>query len=387
MNVLGIGLDYLMLQGDKVRGDVRARQIEYARMIGRFDLIVYSPKESDLRPTQLAENLKVIPTNSKNKSSFIIDAWKAASDICRRGKIDVITVEDPFTTGLAGYLLKRRFRIPLNIQVHIDFCDNDYWIRQRRINWFFNKLAKFLLKRADTIRVGTTKEKSNLAAALGISGNRVFVIPVNCDLSKFTARDGRVIREKYLKGKFSKMVLFTGRLVPQKDITTLLRAFQIVMKEAPDTLLLIIGSGAEEYKLKKEVETRGMKGNVFFAGSVPHDEIPEYLAACDVYAVSSIFEGTCIAMVEAMASGKPVVVTRFAGTEDLIIDGKTGFVVEQKDHGNMAKRILDVLADPQLSRVMGEEGRQRVGKMFAGNRNVQSVIDLWKLTASFGKHG
>jgi len=114
MNILGIGLDYLMLKNDSVRGDVRQRQLDYARQLGSLTLVVYSPKCLDLKPQWWADNLWIYPTNSKNKKMFVFDALKIASCICKEKKVDVITTEDPFTTGLIGYLLKKKLSIALN---------------------------------------------------------------------------------------------------------------------------------------------------------------------------------------------------------------------------------------------------------------------------------
>ena len=121
MNVLGIGLDYLMLKDEKVRGDVRSRQYVYADKLSSLNLIVYSPKKEGFKRQSWSEKLHMYPTNSIHKAFFICDAYRLASRICRDQKIDAITTEDPFTCGIVGWLLKRKFEIPLNVQVHIDF--------------------------------------------------------------------------------------------------------------------------------------------------------------------------------------------------------------------------------------------------------------------------
>ncbi len=381
MNVLGIGLDQLMLKDDKVRGDVRQRQFDYAKQLVAFSLIVYSHRELACKAEKWADNLWIYPTDSKNKTTFILDALKISSQLCQQRKIDVITTEDPFTTGLVGYWLKKRHGIPLNVQVHNDFCDNSYWISIRRINKLFNMLGKFILKRADTIRVGTQYEKKKLSKLLKIKEDKISVIPVNSDIRRFQAIDCRYVREKYLQARFDRLLLFTGRLVLQKDIQTLLRAFQIVVSKRPLTLLLIVGSGREEGGLKKITLDFGIQNNVIFTGSIDHSLIPEYVSACDVYTISSIFEGTCIAMAEAMAAGKPVVATRFAGAMDLIEDGKNGYVVEQKNYKEMAERILFLLGNPDIAKKMGECGARRVEKIFTNNKNIDRMIELLNKTA------
>jgi len=386
INILGVGLDYLMLKDDSVRGDVRRRQFEYAKNLQSLNLVVYSPRSLGLKPQQWADNLWVYPTNSGNKITFVLDALRIASKICQQKKIDVITAEDPFTTGFIGRRLKRKFSIPLNIQVHNDFCDNRYWMGARKINRIFNKLGKFNLTGADTIRVGTNYEKEKLSRILNVSEHKISVIPVNSDISRFRGIDADPIREDYLGTKFNKMLLFTGRLVKQKDIPTLLKALGLVLRRRPSTLLLIVGSGAEEASLRGLAKDLGVENNVVFTGSIEHKRIPEFVSACDVYTISSIFEGTCIAMVEAMAAGKPVVATGFAGARDLIIDGETGFVVKQKDYRSFADRILYLLNNFGQAGDMGRKALACVERIFTGNRNIEEIIKLWEQTATHRPH-
>ncbi len=380
INLLGITLDYLMLQNNKVRGDVRQRQFNYAEKLGSLELIVYSPKESGLKSEQRSTNLWTYPTNSKNKINFIFDALMIGEKICRTKKINAVTTEDPFTTGLIGFLLKKRYKIPLNVQSHVDFCDNFYWIKQRKVNKFFNLLGKFILKRADTIRVGTNYEKEKLTKILKINEKRINVIPVNSDLSKFKNINGLAARNKYLNGRFDKILLFSGRLVPQKDLFTLLRAFPIIKHVRNSTLLLIVGSGIQDKSLIKLAEELKIQDNVIFTGSIDHNQIPEYLAACDVYTISSLFEGTCIAMAEAMASGKPVVATKFAGVHDLIVDGETSFTVDQGDYKTFADKVLYLLNNPDIAKKMGEKASKKVEEIFSNNQNIDKVIKMWEET-------
>jgi glycosyltransferase involved in cell wall biosynthesis len=369
-----------MLKDEKVRGDVRSRQLVYAEKLSSLNLIVYSPKKEGLQEQSWTEKLRVYPTNSTHKAFFILDAYRVASRICRERKIDAITTEDPFTCGVVGWLLKRRFKVPLNVQVHIDFYDNPYWMSLRPVNQLFNRIGKFIIKQADTLRCGTHVEKRKLAVS-GVDPERINVIPVNSEIKKFQKGNGGPVREQFLNGRYDRMVLFTGRLVKQKDIPTLLEAFSRVLAKTPKTLLLIVGKGAEEQALKRRAEELKLTDNVRFTGSIPIEAVPDYLAACDVYAVSSIYEGTCIAMTEAMSAGKPVVVTRFAGAEDLVEDKRTGMLVDIKDHASFADKILYLFDHPQEAVEMGERAAERIEGVFADDRNIDLVIGMWIKTA------
>lgn len=380
INVLAIGLDYLMLRGDKVRGDVRERQFDYANQLGSLTLVVYSPSYLNIGFQKWKDNLLVYPTNSKNKAVFIYDAMKIASMVCTKKQIDVITTEDPFTTGFIGYLLKKRFGLPLNVQVHSNFCNNKYWINNRKINILFQLLGKFILKKADSIRVGTTSDKKSITD-IGIAENKISVIPVHMDLEKFSQGQGEEIRSQLIGQKFKKIIMFVGRLSREKDIPTLLRSFQIINKKNNDSLLVIIGKGQEQANLETIADRLGISENVRFLGSIDHNVLPNYLAACDVFVISSLFEGTCVAMAEALAAGKPVVSTNVAGVNDLIIKGKTGFIVDQKDIQAMAEKIIYVLDNPDDFTDLKSENREHLKNIFNRESNINRLIKLWKLTA------
>jgi len=161
-----------------------------------------------------------------------------------------------------------------------------------------------------------------------------------------------------------------------------LQAFRLVIENRPSTLLLIVGKGPQDKFLKDLSIKLGINNNVIYTGSVEHSKMPQFLSACDVYAVSSIFEGTCIAMAEAMAAAKPVVVTQFAGAQDLISDGENGFMVEQRDYKTMAEKIIYLLDNPEKSQEMGRKGSSRIEEFFSNNRNIEAVIRLWEKTAT-----
>jgi 1,2-diacylglycerol 3-alpha-glucosyltransferase len=384
MKLLTIGLDYLMLKDDKVRGDVRERQLVYAKSFDEMHSIVYSPKSLNFQREQWSEKLTIYPTNSSNKANFIFDAYKVASEIIKNNKIEALTVEDPFSTGFIGCRLKKKFNIPLNMQVHIDFIDNQYWMSLRPLNKFFNFIGKRHLKKASTIRCGTHVEKEKIAA-LGISKKNIFVIPVNQKIKMFQGVDGSDVRKQYLSDKFEHLLLFTGRLVKQKDIPNLLHAFAKILKTKPKTLLLIVGTGSEEAPLKKLSKELNLSQNIIFTGSIDHNEVPKYLSACDIYVVPSIYEGTCIAMTEAMSAGKAVVVTKFAGAQDLIEHRKNGILVDIKNPQTMANEIVNLLDNPALKREIEKNAPQRIKDVFANDQNIEKVIEMWMETVKLRK--
>ena len=380
INVLAIGLDYLMLKKDSVRGDVCERQFDYAKQLSSFKLVIYSPKALGLKPEKWAENLMVYPTNSANKLSFIVDAYRICCAVCRESKIDAITTEDPFITGLVGYLLKKKFGIALNVQAHIDFCDNKYWMKMRPINILFNALGKFICKRSDTIRVVASETKEKLER-FGVPVERISLISVHSDLRRFNSADGSKLRQEYLSKGFEQILFFVGRLVDQKDIPNLFSTFSIILKKKPNTLLLIAGKGPKEDFLKNLAKKLGIASNVIFAGAIEHSLIPQYYAASDIFVLPSIFEGRATVIVEAILSKKPVVSTDVSGLREWVFNGETGFIVKRKDPQAFAEKVLFLLDRPNLAKAFGVKGHQLAQAKMEEIGDIGSMIKLWERTA------
>jgi len=380
INVLGIGVDYLMLNDDNVRGDVRARQFEYAKYLASLTMVTFSPKISQHNTKQWGENIRIYPTNSYNKASFIFDGFRIASKICRQEKIDVITTEDPFTCGLVGLLLKKIYKIPLSVQVHIDFCDEKYWIGLRKINRLFHPLGKFVCKHADSIRVDGRETKEKLILN-GVPEERISVVSVHSDIKRFVHLDGSEVRNYFLKDKFAQILLFVGRFTDQKDIPTLFNAFELVLRKKPKTLLLLIGKGSKENFLKNLAQKKGIFSNIIFTGAIEHAKIADYYSASDIFVLSSIVEGRATVLVEAMLSKKPIVTTDVSGVKDWILNSKTGFIVKRKNHEDFAEKVIYLLDNPEIAKSFGEKGYELAQNKSQEISDVRSVIELWEKTA------
>ncbi|MFA5090335.1 MAG: glycosyltransferase family 4 protein [Candidatus Omnitrophota bacterium] len=380
INVLGIGVDYLMLNEDNVRGDVRTRQFEYAKYLASLTMVTFSPKILQHNIEHWGENIWIYPTNSYNKALFIFDAFRVAFKICQQKKFDVITTEDPFTCGLVGFFLKKIYKIPLNVQVHIDFCDERYWIGIRKINRLFHPLGKFVCKHADSIRVDGRETKDKLALN-GVPEERISVISVHSDIKRFLHLDGTKIRRNLLKEKFTQILLFVGRFTDQKDIPTLFNAFELILKKKPKTLLLLIGKGSKEIYLKNLAQEKGIYQNITFTGAIEHAKIPQYYSASDIFVLPSIVEGRATVLVEAMLSKKPIVTTDVSGVKDWILNGKTGFIVKRKNHENFAEKVIYLLDNPEIARSFGEKGYELAQNKSQEISDVSSVIELWEKTA------
>ncbi|HBC89181.1 MAG TPA: glycosyltransferase family 1 protein [Lentisphaeria bacterium] len=157
-----------------------------------------------------------------------------------------------------------------------------------------------------------------------------------------------------------------ARLFPLKGYEDFMPAAEIVSKKHPDTCFLIVGDGIMKDKLQGWAESSKMK--FFFAGLVPPSEVHKYTALMDVLVHLSLREGLPRAVVQGLASGKPAVGFALDGTPEVIIDGKTGFILKAGDVQGVSEKINFMLENPDKAKEMGAEGRKIVSEKFDWKR-------------------
>ncbi len=169
----------------------------------------------------------------------------------------------------------------------------------------------------------------------------------------FGVRDSHAARRRLGLENDARVVLFVGRLVPIKGADSLLRAWQQLSvrgRIGARDRLVIIGDGPERAGLEAFSRTHGLAGSVQFLGVMAQESIPEWMSAATLFCLSSLNEGTPNVVIEALASGRPVVATRVGGLPEIIIEGENGLLVEPKNPQRLADslvRALDRNWDPQ----------------------------------------
>ena len=197
------------------------------------------------------------------------------------GQWDVVTVQDPFLRGFFAWRAAKRFRAKLNVQVHTDLSV---------YGWFKHTLAKFVLKRASSVRVVSEKIKQQVER-MGTKA-KISVLPVFVEVSRFK----NLVREPHDK----KIILWVGRFEDEKNPLLALAIYKEVLKKIPDAKLIMLGKGNLETTLKA-----GAQGvDVEFPG---WKDTAAYLAAADVVLSTSKHESWGASIVEALAAGVPVV--------------------------------------------------------------------------------
>lgn len=182
--------------------------------------------------------------------------------------------------------------------------------------------------------------------------------------------------EKLCISKNTLIIGSVGRLALQKGYAYLLQAFQIIQRQIPNSILLIIGRGPLLGMLKALSTELHISDKVRFLGE--RTDIDELLVCMDVYVQPSLFEGMPNALMEAMANGKAVVATQVDGMTELIEDGKTGWFVESEQADMLAEKICYILKHPKIAANVGAAAAERMTKEFSVEKMATAYDTLFR---------
>lgn len=167
--------------------------------------------------------------------------------------------------------------------------------------------------------------------------------------------------------------LAVGRFDPPKDYSNLLQAFAQVVRERPEALLLIAGDGPLRPAMEELARKLDLNEKVRFLGI--RWDVPALMNAADAYVMSSAWEGMPMVLLEAGASGLPIVATDVGGNREVVLDGKTGFLVSPKDPKALAQAMLRLMnLAPEVRKQMGEAARQYI----EANYSLERIVDQWE---------
>lgn len=350
-------------------GDTEPRFIlDYAKAISEYyDVTVLVPAAVGAKDREVLEGVKVI-----RYRYFPIHKWET---LCYPGAILPRIKEKKVRVLLVPFLFFALYIQLFRILPEFDIVHAHWLIPQGIVQSLFRKPYIVTGHGSDvtSLNMGIVrklkmqclrKAKSVIVVSEYLKGLIMRLVPeiepsvisMGVDTSKFGIQY-RV--PNYFEQGNKKVILFVGRLVEIKGVTYLIDAMKSI-----DAILVIVGNGPLREEL--ELQSKPLKGKVIFWGTKTHEELKEIYASADIFAVPSVStqaggkEGLGIVILEAMASGLPVVATRTGGIPDLITEGKNGLLFEQKNIIQMAECINKILNDEELRISLINEGIKTV---------------------------
>jgi glycosyltransferase involved in cell wall biosynthesis len=233
----------------------------------------------------------------------------------------------------------------------------------------FGRLFRLTASRFDRIIAVSEQVAQHLRRWSGVDGGRVVVIANGIDARAYRALPAGPA------GGGERVVGFIGRFEPRKGVPTLIEAAAMLGRRRGNARFRLVGDGRGRREAEAQAAAAGLDGRIEFAGS--RSDIPRTLGEFDVFVLPSYSEGLSIALLEAMAAGRPIVATAVGGTPEAIEHGRSGLLVGPGDAPALAGAIERLLDDPALARRLGENARQRVDERFTIEANAERVWALY----------
>ncbi|MFO0952707.1 MAG: glycosyltransferase [Isosphaeraceae bacterium] len=227
--------------------------------------------------------------------------------------------------------------------------------------------------------VGNSKAVVDFYRAAGVPEEKLGLIYSGVGDEEPPAVDRAAMRAEFGWPADAPVVLFAGRLMPQKGVDDLIRALDLLQHVRPDVKTLIAGAGPLRDELEVTAHQFDLDDRVRFLGH--REDVPRLLAGSDLLVLPSRYEGLPNVVLEAMRFRKPVVATAAPGTTELVVDGETGRLVPVGQFQPLAQAIRVVLSDPEAARAMGEAGRARVEAEFSASAMIDRFAELYESIA------
>jgi 1,2-diacylglycerol 3-alpha-glucosyltransferase len=287
--------------------------------------------------------------------------------------MDILHVHHPFLSGRLALRYARPLQIPVIFTNHTRY---DLYA-QAYLPLIPEELSDGLLKaympnfcQAVNLVVSPSEGMKKVLLGLGVT-SPIEVVPNGVELDRYYKAQP-LPRTDFGYRNEDVLLIYVGRLGPEKNLVFLLRAFNAVAQAFNNVHLLILGDGPARADMEALATELGLSARVRFEGMVPYDKLPAYLAMCDAFVTASVTEVHPLSVIEAMGAGLPVLGIHSPGVSDTVEDGLTGFLT-QEDAATFAVKMTRLVTEGELRRKMGAAARE-ASSSYAIERTIQLML-------------
>ena len=298
---------------------------------------------------------------SGNDPSFVIRLYR----LLRRERPHVLHTHG-WATLCEGLVAARLARVPIVVHGEHGTLET----RPRNL-----LLQRIVWGRVDQVLSVSTRLADKMAQTVGFPLAKIHTIRNGVDLDRFTPALRTEARAEIEARPGAIRIVIVGRLLQVKDHRTFLEALRILCDEGIDVAAFIVGDGPLAQDLRSRVAALNLESAVTFLGN--RVDVQRVLAACDIAVSSSTSEGLSNTVLEAMATGIPVVATNVGGTGELVVHGETGLLVPPGSPADLAAALAPLARDPERREALGAAGRLRAETDFSSAGMVEKYEELY----------
>lgn len=291
--------------------------------------------------------------------------------------VDLIKKETPDVVQCNGsdtlkYMVAASFFIPKIPIVYRNISTISEWLN----NGIKKEIYRQLFKHVDHVTSVGNESINDLINTFDYPKSRTSVIRRGIPFLEYDSNNAaKKLREELKLKPTDKIVAHVGNFSPEKNHSFLLDVFAEIKDSHPSIKLICVGNGLTFKEISKEIKRKGLEDTVFLLGF--RKDIPQLLAGCDCFALSSLVEGVPGVILEAAVQKKPSVATNVGGVQEVINNNETGIIVDNFDQDEFRKSILRILEDDGLRMRMGDKAYQLVREEFNSGRNAKCFEDLY----------
>lgn len=299
-------------------------------------------------------------------------------------KMDVVHVHHPFLSGSLALRYCRSRGIPIVFTNHTryDLYARAYipalpdTIGETALEAFmpaFCRSCDLIIAPSNGMR--KVLERIGVTSTIEVVPNGVDITPLRQSIQPFSRRELGIPDNAIV-------LIYTGRLGPEKNLIFLLRSVSGVLKAFDHVFLILVGDGPERENLEDRVIHMGINSRVHFVGMVPHEEIYTYLVGADAFVTASVTEVHPLSVIEAMAAGLPVLGIDSPGIGDTIEDGISGYLVHDEDLAAFTAKLVRLISEDQRRKMMGSQARQEAEK-YAIEKTAAMMVEKYEQAIYF----
>lgn len=273
----------------------------------------------------------------------------------------------PLALAIFRYAKKRNIPIVMTDHTYPDNLTQQVKLpkfAKKPINAAMNAYFMSFLRRSEYATLPTKQAITDLLP----KNHHSFKVPVEAlsngiDLSHFTKGPAsEEIYKKYAIPKNVPIILYVGRIDPEKSLDILVNSFKKLIKETPKAHLVMVGDGTAREKLEKMIKRKKIGSQAHFIGRVVGDDLPQIYRTGTVFVITSKTETQSIVLMEAMASGLPAIAVNAGAVTELVKDGENGFIFEPNDTAGIASGINTIISNKELREKMSKNALKMIAK-------------------------
>jgi glycosyltransferase involved in cell wall biosynthesis len=339
------------------------------RAIGHRAALVAHPEGELYR--RMAEGLDLIPLAPRHEIDLAA-AWRL-SRVIRQLRPDVVQAHDPHAVAMAATALAITAPTP-----------KPALVASRRVEFRIahNSFSRWKYNQVDCFVANSGAIRDRLAAD-GIRAAVIRVVNEGVDVERIARLPAKNVHAELYLPTHSPIIGNVAALVPHKGHHHLIDVAALVVRDVPDARFVIVGDGELRTALEQQIHHKHLERHVLLSGF--RTDVLELTKGFDLFAMSSVSEGMCTALVDAMAASKPAVATTAGGIPEVMVDGETGFLVPPRDHRAMAQRIVQLLKDDALRARMGAAALRRARERFTVEKMVKGTAAVYEEVVRAGR--